>query len=118
MVRKYRKEDGSKVADNFFARVKNQLNKYGQIDNDYTNKNSKDKVDGMILSEHHERIIKDGYDKILEMGIEKYSGVLGKTYNLSWDGIRKEIDTTMYNNTTNIEEKSRLYYYYILLLFS
>ncbi len=91
MSRLYRKEDGSKVPENYFNRVRHQLNKYGQIDNDYTNKNSKDKVDGMILSEHHERIIKDGYDKILAMGIKKYSGVLGKTYNLSWDGIRKEI---------------------------
>jgi len=91
MVRIYKREDGSSVPDNFFARVKNQLNKYGQIDSGYVNKNSKEKKDGMILSQHHKRIIKDGYDEIQSIGIKKYSEMLGDRFDMSWDGIRKEI---------------------------
>ena len=91
MVRKYRKEDGSKVADNFFARIKNTLNKYGQIDSGYVNKNSKEKKDGMILSQHHKRIISDGYDYISSYGIKRYSELLADEYGRNWDGIRKEI---------------------------
>ncbi len=91
MVRIYKREDGSNVPDNFFARVKNQLNKYGQIDSGYVNKNSKEKKDGMILSQHHKRIIRDGYDEIQSFGIKKYSVMLADEYGKNWDGIRKEI---------------------------
>jgi len=91
MARKYNREDGSKVPDNYFNRVKNQLNKYGQINSGYVNKNSKEKKDGMILSQHHKRIIKDGYDEIQSYGIKNYSIMLAKEYGKNWDGIRKEI---------------------------
>ena len=87
----YKREDGSEVPENYFNRVRHQLNKYGQIDNEYTNKNSKDKVDGMILSKHHKDIIDNGYDYIKDLGIKRYAMILGKRHNLNWDGIRKEI---------------------------
>jgi len=91
MARKYNREDGSKVPDNYFNRVKNQLNKYGQINSGYVNKNSKDKEDGMILNEHHKRIVNDGYEEISSYGIKRYSEMLADEYGKNWDGIRKEI---------------------------
>ena len=91
MVRIYKREDGSNVPDNFFARVKNQLNKYGQIDAGTINKNTKKKEGGMILGQHHKMIISNGYDEIQSIGIKKYSEMLADKYDMSWDGIRKEI---------------------------
>ena len=77
--------------ENYFNRVKNQLNKYGQIDSGYVNKNTKDKEDGMILSKHHKRIVRDGYEEISSYGIKRYSEMLAEEFGLNWDGIRKEI---------------------------
>ena len=74
-----------------FSRLKNKLNKYGQIDSGYVNKNSKEKQDGMILQEHHKRIISDGYDYISSYGIKRYAEMLAEEYGKQWDGIRKEI---------------------------
>ena len=91
MARKYIREDGSKVPENYFNRVKNQLNKYGQIDSGYVNRNSKEKKDGMILNEHQKRIVSDGYEYISSYGIKKYSEMLADEYGKNWDGIRKEI---------------------------
>ena len=45
----------------------------------------------MILSQHHKRIIRDGYDEIQSFGIKKYSVMLADEYGKNWDGIRKEI---------------------------
>ena len=91
MARKYIREDGSKVPENYFNRIKNQLNKYGQIDSGYVNRNTKDKEDGMILSKHHKRIVRDGYEEISSYGIKRYSEMLAEEFGLNWDGIRKEI---------------------------
>ena len=87
----YKREDGSKVPENYFNRVKGLLNKYGQIDSGYVNKNTKDKRDGMILSQHHKEIISVGYDEISSIGIKRFSERLADRYGLQWDGIRKEI---------------------------
>ncbi len=91
MARSYRKEDGSEVPLNYFNRVKGVLNKYGQIDAGTINKNTKKKEGGMILGQHHKKIISDGYDEIQSIGIKKYSEMLGDRFDMSWDGIRKEI---------------------------
>ena len=45
----------------------------------------------MILSEHHKKIIQDGYEHIRNYGIKRYSEMLAEEYGLNWDGIRKEI---------------------------
>ena len=87
----YKREDGKETPYNYFSRVKNQLNKYGQIDAGYVNKNTKEKEGGMILGQHHKKIIKDGYDEIVAVGIKKYSEMLADEYGKNWDGIRKEI---------------------------
>ena len=91
IARLYRKEDGSRVPDNYMNRVKGLLNKFGQIDAGVVNANTKEKQSGMILSEHHKRIINDGYDEIQSFGIKRYAEMLGKEYGKQWDGIRKEI---------------------------
>ncbi len=91
MARSYKKEDGSDVPLNYFNRVKGVLNKYGQIDAGTINKNTKKKEGGMILGQHHKMIISNGYDEIQSIGIKKYSEMLADKYDMSWDGIRKEI---------------------------
>ena len=91
MARKYKREDGTSVPDAYFNKVRHRLNKYGQIDGGYVNKNSKEKKDGMILSQHHKKIISDGYEYISSYGIKRYSEMLAEEYGLNWDGIRKEI---------------------------
>lgn len=91
MSKMYIREDGKDIPYNYFSRIKNQLNKYGQINSGIVNANSKEKADGMILSKHHKRIISDGYEEIQRYGIKRYSIMLEKEYGLSWDGIRKQI---------------------------
>ena len=58
----YKKEDGSRTTADYFKRVKNILNRYGQLGGD-----------GMMLKEHHKRIIKDGREHIEMIGKKKYS---------------------------------------------
>ena len=45
----------------------------------------------MILSQHHKKIISDGYEYISSYGIKRYSEMLADEYGRNWDGIRKEI---------------------------